>query len=118
MGNPNVGLSLGRLDQLLYPFYREDVEHDRLTPEKAVELLCYLWLKIGDHVPTMTETGEQLFGGTGSNQAVTIGGVDANGEDAVNDVTYLILKATELMQLRDPNLNARYHPSKNSDEYP
>ncbi len=115
--NPNVGLSLGRLDQLLYPFYREDVEHDRLTPEKAVELLCYLWLKIGDHVPTMTETGEQLFGGTGSNQAVTIGGVDANGEDAVNDVTYLILKATELMQLRDPNLNARYHPSKNSDEY-
>jgi pyruvate-formate lyase len=79
--------------------------------------LCYLWLKIGDHVPTMTETGEQLFGGTGSNQAVTIGGVDANGEDAVNDVTYLILKATELMLLRDPNLNARYHPEKNSDKY-
>jgi pyruvate formate-lyase/glycerol dehydratase family glycyl radical enzyme len=115
--NPNVGLSLGRLDQLLYPYYREDIDHDRLTPEKAVELLCYLWLKIGDHVPTMTETGEQLFGGTGSNQAVTIGGVDANGDDAVNDVTYLILKATELMLLRDPNLNARYHPDKSSDEY-
>jgi pyruvate formate-lyase/glycerol dehydratase family glycyl radical enzyme len=115
--NPNVGLSLGRLDQLLYPYYREEVEHGLLTPEKAVELLCYLWLKIGDHVPTMTETGEQLFGGTGSNQAVTIGGVDANGEDAVNDLTYLILKATELMLLRDPNLNARYHPDKSSDEY-
>lgn len=115
--NPNVGLSLGRLDQLLYPFYREDVEHKRLTPGKAVELLSHLWLKIGDHVPTMTETGEQLFGGTGSNQAVTIGGVDVNGEDAVNDVTYLILKATELMLLRDPNLNARYHPAKNSDKY-
>ncbi|MGO9566334.1 MAG: pyruvate formate lyase family protein [Desulfomonilaceae bacterium] len=115
--NPNVGLSLGRLDQLLYPFYREDVEHGLLTPEKAVELICYLWLKIGDHVPTMTETGEQLAGGTGSNQAVTVGGVDVNCEDAVNDFTYLILKATELMLLRDPNLNARYHPEKNSDEY-
>jgi formate C-acetyltransferase len=43
--------------------------------------------------------------------------VDANGEDAVNDVTYLILKATELMQLRDPNLNARYHPEKNPTAY-
>ena len=65
----------------------------------------------------MPETGEQLFGGTGSNQAITVGGVDMNGEDAVNDLTYVILKATELMGLRDPNLNARYHLEKNTDEY-
>lgn len=65
----------------------------------------------------MLEAGEQLFGGTGSNQAVTIGGVNENGEDAVNDVTYLILRATELMRLRDLNLAARYHPDKNSKDY-
>lgn len=115
--NPNVGLSLGRLDQILYPFYRKDIDDKSLEVSEAVELVCHLWLKIGDHVPTMPETGEQLFGGTGSNQAITIGGVDANGEDAVNDLTYVILKATELMRLRDPNLNARYHPEKNSDAY-
>jgi pyruvate formate-lyase/glycerol dehydratase family glycyl radical enzyme len=115
--NPNVGLSLGRLDQILYPFYKTDVEKGALTQDDAVELVCYLWLKIGDHVPTMSETAEQLFGGTGSNQAITIGGVDKNGEDAVNDLTYVILKATELMKLRDPNLNARYHPDKNPDVY-
>ncbi len=112
-----MGLSLGRLDQVLYPFYRKDIDEGRLTVDKAVELVCYLWLKIGDHVPTMNEPGEQLFGGTGSNQAITIGGVDVNGEDAVNDLTYVMLKATELMRLRDPNLNARYHIEKNSDEY-
>lgn len=115
--NPNVGMSLGRLDQVLYPFYRRDVDQGLLTVREAVELICYLWLKIGDHVPIMPEIGEQLFGGTGSNQAITLGGVDTDGEDAVNDLTYVMLKATELMGLRDPNLNARYHPNKNSDEY-
>ena len=115
--NSNTGLSLGRLDQLLYPLYRDDVDAGRLTPEKAVELVCHLWLKIGDHVPSIPESGEQLFGGTGSNQAITLGGVDENGEDAVNDLTYVMLRATELMMLRDPNLNCRYHPEKSSREY-
>ncbi|MBI5250654.1 MAG: hypothetical protein HY912_14280 [Desulfomonile tiedjei] len=115
--NANVGLSLGRLDQVLYPFYRKDVDSNQLQAKDALELICYLWLKIGDHVPIMTETAEQLFGGTGSNQAITIGGIDKNGNDSVNEVTYLILRATEIMKLRDPNLNARYHPEKNSLEY-
>ncbi|MFH0957762.1 MAG: pyruvate formate lyase family protein [Pseudomonadota bacterium] len=115
--NPNVGMSLGRLDQVLYPYYVGDINSGELTVRRATELICYLWLKIGDHVPMMPETGEQLFGGTGSNQAITIGGVDKNGDDAVNDLTYIMLKATELMRLRDPNLNARYHSEKNSDEY-
>ncbi len=116
--NANVGLSLGRLDQVLHPFYKEDIESKRLDAKDAIELLCYFWLKIGDHVPIMTEAAEQLFGGTGSNQAITIGGIDKHtGNDAVNDVTYLILRATEIMKLRDPNLNARYYPGKNPPEY-
>ncbi len=115
--NFNAGLSLGRLDQVLFDLYRRDIKSTRLTPEKAVELVGYFWLKIGDHVPGMPETGEQLFGGTGSNQAITIGGVNSDGRDAVNDLTYVMLKATELMELRDPNLNARYHAGINSREY-
>lgn len=115
--NPNVGLSLGRLDQILYPLYRSDIDAGKLTLDEAVELIGYFWLKIGDHVPAMPEAGEQLFGGTGSNQAITIGGVDNDGNDAVNDLTYVMLRATELMLLRDPNLNARYHPDVNPDEY-
>ncbi len=108
--NANVGLSLGRLDQVLYGLYRKDIDNGTITIDEAIELISYLWLKIGDHVPMITETGELLFGGTGSNQAITIGGVDKDGNDAVNDLTYVMLRATELMKLRDPNLNARYHP--------
>lgn len=115
--NFNAGLSLGRLDQVLFDLYRRDIEEKRLIPEKAVELVSYFWLKIGDHVPGMPETGEQLFGGTGSNQAITIGGVNYKCEDAVNDLTYVMLKATEVMELRDPNLNARYYPGINTREY-
>jgi formate C-acetyltransferase len=63
------------------------------------------------------EAAEQLYGGSGSNQAITIGGVDKDGKDAVNDLTYVMLRATELMRLRDPNLNARYHSGVNSEEY-
>ncbi len=115
--NPNVGLSLGRLDQLLYDLYCQDIEAKRITVEEAVQLLGYLWLKIGDHVPMIPAAGEQLFGGTGSNQAITIGGVDREGQDAVNDLTYVMLRAIELMKLRDPNLNARYYPGVNEKRY-
>jgi formate C-acetyltransferase len=115
--NANAALSLGRLDQLLYEHYRTDIEKKILTIEDAVELICCLWLKIGDHVPSIPDAAEQLFGGTGSNQAITIGGLDKDGNDAVNDLTYVMLRATELMKLRDPNLNARYCPGVNSKEY-
>jgi pyruvate formate-lyase/glycerol dehydratase family glycyl radical enzyme len=115
--NPNIGLSLGRLDQVLYDLYRQDIDNRTIDIQHAIELICCLWLKIGDHVPTMPDAGEQLFGGTGSNQAITIGGVDKDGNDAVNDLTYVMLRATELMKLRDPNPNARYYPGINSGDY-
>jgi formate C-acetyltransferase len=61
---------------------------------EAIKLVCFLWLKIVDHVPMIPNTAEQLFGGTASNQAITIGGVrakDGYPEDAVNPLTYVML---------------------------
>ncbi len=115
--NPNVGLSLGRLDQVLYDLYRQDIENGNIDIQEAIELISCLWLKIGDHVPTIADAGEQLFGGTGSNQAITMGGVDKDGRDVVNDLTYVMLRATELMKLRDPNPNMRYYQGVNSKDY-
>jgi formate C-acetyltransferase len=115
----NIALSPGRLDQVLYPAFSDELQRrresegeagERAFLREAVELVCCLWLKICDHVPLAPEASEQLFGGSGSNQAVTLGGVDREGNDAVNDLTYVMLKATELLRLRDPNVNARYHP--------
>ena len=116
--NTNFGFSIGRLDQLLKDYYLNDwqqlatdAERDAYI-EKAVELVSHFFLRCSDHVPLSTEGSETLFAGSGSNQALTVGGTKfENGQvfDAVNDMTYIILKATEILGIRDPNVHARYH---------
>jgi pyruvate formate-lyase/glycerol dehydratase family glycyl radical enzyme len=115
--NANIGFSIGRLDQVLFDLYQRDVNSGQLTVKEAIELIGCLWLKCADHVPMIPETAEALFGGTGSNQAITVGGITPDGEDAVNDLTYVMLKATELLKIRDPNVNARVHVDVNPPEY-
>lgn len=116
--NTNFGLSIGRLDQLLNPYYLRDwekletpLERDAFV-RKAVELVCHFFLGCSDHVPLSTSGSEVLFAGSGSNQALTVGGTrleHGRVVDAVNDMTYIILKATEILSIRDPNVHARYH---------
>jgi len=115
--NINMAMSPGRLDQVLYPYYRNDIDKGTLTDKEALEILCCLWLKLNDNTNLVPETAEELFGGAGTVPAVTVGGVDGKGEDAVNELTYLMLKTTEVLNMRDPNLNARYHYEKNTEEY-
>ena len=115
--NINMAISPGRLDQVLYPYYRRDVDRGALSVAEAMELVGSLWLKLGDNVNAVPQVSEELFGGAGTAPAVTVGGVDEYGEDAVNDLTYIMLRVTELLKTREPNMNARYHYEKNSREY-
>lgn len=115
--NINMAISPGRLDQLLFPWYQRDMADNSLTLKEAMELVGCLWLKLNDNTNLVPETGEELFGGAGTVPAVTIGGIDQAGEDAVNDLTYIMLRVTELLMTRDPSLNARYHREKNSVQY-
>ncbi|MEQ8203318.1 MAG: pyruvate formate lyase family protein [Smithellaceae bacterium] len=115
--NINMAMSPGRLDQVLYPYYRRDRDNGRLTDKEAVEILSSLWFKLNDNTNLVPETAEELFGGAGTVPAVTVGGINENGDDAVNELTYIMLKVTELLRLRDPSLNARYNYEKNSAEY-
>jgi len=115
--NINMAMSPGRLDQVLYPYYQQDIAKGRLDVGRALELVGCLWLKIADNVTMVPEASEEMFGGAGTVPAITLGGVDKNGEDAVNDLTYIMLRATELLAIRDPNVNARYDREANSDDY-
>lgn len=115
--NINMAMSPGRLDQILYNYYQNDIANGTLTDKEAVEILSCLWLKLNDNTNLVPETAEELFGGAGTVPAVTVGGVDENGEDAVNRLTYLMLRVTELLKLRDPSMNARYHYGKNTRQY-
>jgi len=115
--NINMAMSPGRLDQVLYPYYRRDMDEGGLDLGEAMELIGCLWLKFNDNANLVPETAEELFGGAGTVPAVTVGGVDTEGADAVNDLTYLMLRVTELLTTRDPNLNARYHYERNPKAY-
>lgn len=122
MENTNTGLSLGRLDQWLQPYLRADLaalpaDDPNARPRylhDAIELLGCFFLRCTDHLPLVPDLGNYLFGGSSSDQAITLGGVTPAGADGVNDMSYLLLKVTELLSIRDPNVNARYHPEINS----
>jgi len=121
--NANSALSIGRLDQMLQPFFLKDVEkaHDEAEKQKiikrAIELVGSFFLRINDHDPLMPNVGWKLFGGSSSDDTVTVGGVDREGNDAVNDMSFIILKANEMLGFQDPNMNARYYSGINSKEY-
>ena len=100
--NADTGLSLGRLDQVLQPYFEADMSAAH-TPEeresairRAVELCGAFFLRCTDHFPLSPDIGNYLFGGASSTQALTLGGVTREGTDAVNDMTYVLLKVTEM----------------------
>ena len=123
MENTNAGFSLGRMDQWLQPYFEADLakitspEEKKAYIEYAVELVGCFYMRCTDHLPTIPDIGNYLFGGSSSDQAITLGGVTPEGEDAVNDMTYIFLKVTEMLAIRDPNVNARFHNARNSDTY-
>ena len=123
MESTNAGYSLGRMDQWLQPIFESDMAKLTTKEEKdayikhIIELLGCFYLRLQDHLPLIPDIGNYLFGGSSSDQAITLGGITPDGEDAVNDMTYVFLKVTEILGMRDPNINARYNNKKNSLTY-
>ncbi|MBN2361098.1 MAG: formate acetyltransferase [Deltaproteobacteria bacterium] len=123
MENTNTGLSFGRLDQFFQPYFEADLHKLQTAAERetyvehAIELAGCLYGQHMDQVPLSPDIGNYLFCGTSSSEAVTLGGVKPDGTCAVNDMTYIFLKVTELFGTREPNVNARFHPGINSDTY-
>lgn len=121
--NANSALSIGRLDQLLQPLFMKDAAKAKSKKQResvikrTIELVASLFLRFNDHDPLVPSVGNKLFGGTSSDDTVTVGGVDSDGNNAVNDMTYIILKAAEMLCFQDPNMNAKFYPGVNSSEY-
>ena len=95
--NP-YAFSLGRVDQFLYPYYRGDRDAGKITEGEAIELIQNLWMKIN--------VGRKLWG---VSQNAVIGGVHSDGADATNELTYLILDATDDLAIPLPTLTVKVH---------
>jgi pyruvate formate-lyase/glycerol dehydratase family glycyl radical enzyme len=104
-----TGITIGRLDQFLFPFYRRDLAQGRLTKEEAQELLDCLWLKLQE--PNICRSTEAVptWPGYEMNLAITIAGQTAEGQDASNDLTYMCLESEGRVHMRQPQLIVRVH---------
>jgi len=107
--NSDLAINFGRMDQYLLPYYQRDLAEGRLDLKKAMELLLCFYIKTNDHTPLVPAMGEALFGGSATNQSITLSGVDQSGKDATNLLSYLMVKALDLLRLREPNVDARFH---------
>lgn len=88
-----AGMSMGRMDQYLYPYYKKDIELGKITPEEAQELIEMLLIKMNGAINLQSNIVAEGKGGYPVMMGITIGGVTPSGEDAVNELSYLILKA-------------------------
>lgn len=105
----NSAVSFGRVDQYLYPYYRNDIKEGRITRDAAFDLLLSFSAKTTEHVFLLSERASQYHGGFLVAQAATVGGMDRDGKDAVNELTWLFLDVMAHARLRDPNYMARIH---------
>lgn len=107
----------GRLDQHLYPFYKMGIEEGTLTEESARELLQAFWVKFNNQPapPKVGVTAEESATYTDF-CLINLGGVKADGSDAVNDLTYLILDVIEEMRIVQPS-SAVQVSRKNPDRF-
>ena len=103
------GLSFGRIDQYLIDLYEKDLEAKRITPEYAQELLDLFYLKVAEVNKVVGLIPTESGPGYTSGQLMTLGGVDKDGNDASNDVTYMMLQSAGRLVLHDPPQALRIH---------
>lgn len=104
------GVGNGRIDQYLYPYYKADIENGRINDEEVLELLESLWVGMGRSVELYAMAGVMFFiNGYAHWEATTIGGQTPDGDDATNELSYLMLKSKEDVPISYPDLAARIH---------
>ena len=105
-------ISLGRIDQILFPYFQKDVEAGRGSKELARELVAMLFIKTNEIWNVLEEAfipgGEGTEGKTTQN--VTVGGVGPDGRDATNDMSYIALDAYADVRTVQPNFGVRVSP--------
>lgn len=106
-------LSYGRFDQYMYPYYDRDIKNGTIKESEALELLTCLWIKtltinkVRSQAHMLSSAGSPMY------QNVTIAGQTTDKKDAVNDLSFLVLKSVAQTRLTQPNLTVRYHKNIN-----
>jgi len=107
----------GRLDQHLHPFYKKDLGEGKLTKEFAKELLECFWIKFNNQLaPPKVDITQEQSGTYQDFALINVGGLNEDGTDGVNDLSYLVLDVLEEMRLIQPSVCIQLS-SKNPDRF-
>ena len=104
-----TGISPGRVDQYLYPYYKKDVEQGELEREDAIELLECFRVKMSALRHFYTACVRETSAGEVQFHNCTLGGQTADGRDATNELSFLWLEAAERTRTPHPTLSIRWH---------
>ena len=99
----------GRIDQFLNPFFEKDVAEGRIDRAKAKEILGAFCVKLCETIPMHDDTATRTLGGLTSWEVVTIGGQDKDGNDATNELSFVLLELADELRMRQPNFHVRIH---------
>lgn len=102
-------ITWGRFDQYMYPYYKEDIEKGSLTPEKAMELIEELYVRVTSNVWFQSTQMAYIFGGYYRYPHLDVGGLDENGRDASNELSYLCLRAMRYAKTTSPAVSLLLH---------
>ncbi len=100
-------ISPGRFDQYMYPFYKKDIQSGKITLEQAQELIDCIWVKLNDINKVRDAGSADGFAGYGMFQNLIVGGQNAYGLDATNDLSYMCLEAAMHVPLPQPSISIR-----------
>lgn len=103
-------VTYGRFDVLFRPFYENDVKNGTLTRELMQELIEHSFIKMHQlrkirDTHAITFSSGTIMGGT----ALDVGGVDENGDDITNDLSYMVLDAHAHTRIPNPWMGVRLH---------
>lgn len=105
-----ASLSLGRLDQMFYPYYKKDLEEGRITPDEARGLFESLWVNMSEAMSILVSPAGGAFSeGYAHFEGVTLGGQTKDGVDATNELSYIILDSKKGLPINYPDLAVRIH---------
>ena len=104
-----IGITFGRVDQYLGDFLERDLERGAITEDYAQELMDLFYLKVAEMNKPWSDGATQSAPGYTSGQMMCMGGVDKDGNDASNKVTYMMLQSMARLVLHDPPQSLRIH---------
>lgn len=104
-----TGMSIGRVDQYMYPFFQADLEAGRMTEYEAFDLAGCMLVKMSEMMWITSEDASKFFAGYQPFVNMCVGGVDRDGIDATNDLTYLLMDAVRHVKVYQPSLATRVH---------